>query len=110
MCNANKLPLFGGLFTTPSLPVLPHHYRTRSTYTAHSVVAHSKHRYAGTRQTPFPQRVNDHPGSAGLTNPSNIIKYAQPGARDANFQGAQVWMSDLYTLYGLLLITLPLAC
>ena len=31
---------FAGVFTTPtsSLPVLPHHYCTRSMYTAHSVV------------------------------------------------------------------------
>ena len=41
MCNANKLPLFAGVLSTPaSLTVLPHHYRTRSTYTAHSVVTH----------------------------------------------------------------------
>ena len=29
-----------GCFPLPSLPVLPHHYRIRSTYTAHSVVTH----------------------------------------------------------------------
>ena len=40
-------------FPLSSLPILPHHYRTRSTLTAHSVVTHSKHRYAGTRQTHF---------------------------------------------------------
>ena len=35
MCNGNEVPFFGGQFSTlhSSLPVLPQHYHTRSTYT-----------------------------------------------------------------------------
>ena len=74
VCNANKLPLFGDIFSTPrkssrTTASLPSTFNVHCTFGGNALEA----QVAGTRQTPLPQRDNDRPGSAGLANPSIYI-------------------------------------
>ena len=76
MCNANKLPLFGGVFATSS--VSPYYRKHCSTYTFGGCT-HREHGYAGTG--PSKPHImyfhNECPGSTGQGNASSIIFYCK---------------------------------
>ena len=79
MCNANKLLLFGGIFTTPPVPrcyriTTAHVQRTLHIRWLCMYVSGARVRYVGTGPSK-PQFHNDCPGSAGLANAIIIIMW-----------------------------------
>ena len=69
VCNANKLPLFAGVFSTPP-PVSPY-YRITTVHVQRTLhIRWLRIRSIGTQVCSKPHFHNVRPGSAGLANPS----------------------------------------